>query len=110
MTVRLTYAEYKKACDAGLVGGRACACMGPQNGDEYCPCAMDVLDKIVPEDRHILTEQWRQNGRLSNSEWEAFWAERDAYKSYDGKYDPPKSVYRDRRLALIAKKKEEQAF
>ena len=118
MTVRLTYDEYKKAEAAGFHSGSACACMGPQGEDEWCPCSMNFLDKIVPEDHSKIFADWKAKGYLSRSErgeatildWDEIWAERDGRKDYDGKYDPPKSVYRDRRLALIARKKEEQAF
>lgn len=71
MTVKLTYAEYKKASDAGLITGHACACVGPQDDDEWCPCSMNILEKIVPEDQHLLTEEWESNGYLSRTKQNA---------------------------------------
>lgn len=83
MTVKLTYAEYKKASEAGFCSGHACACMGPQDDDEWCPCSMNVLEKIVPEDRHLIEKDWKANGRLSRSDQEAIWdAERGVQNEY----------------------------
>lgn len=47
--VKLTYDEYMKASEAGLISGDACACMGPKNNDEFCGCRMSMLDKLTPE-------------------------------------------------------------
>lgn len=35
------------------IAGHACGCMGPQNGDPYCPCSMthktaQMMGKVVP--------------------------------------------------------------
>jgi hypothetical protein len=93
MTVKLTYSEYKKASDAGLVSGGACACMGPQGDDEWCPCSMSLLNKIVPEDQHILTDEWKANGYLSRSEQQAIWdAERGIQNETFNKWKAEQSV------------------
>lgn len=60
MTVKLTYAEYQKALEAGLSYGSACCCMGPQNGAEFCPCSMSILDALTDDGREALSAIWRK--------------------------------------------------
>lgn len=59
MTVKLTYDEYKKALEAGLFSGHACACMGPRDNDEFCGCSMSILSMLTPEGAEQMASEWR---------------------------------------------------
>lgn len=57
--VKLSYDEYIKASEAGLISGHACACIGPINDDEFCGCRMSILDKLTPEGAEQMVSEWR---------------------------------------------------
>lgn len=95
--VKLSYEEYRKACDAGLYSGSACCCTGAIDGDEYCPCSMSVLDKLTEEGQATCKEKWRERGYLPRSEIEA--AIEEAHK------DPiERNPLRKKRMELMAQK------
>lgn len=56
---KLTYDEFKKASAAGMITGSACCCMGPQGSNEFCPCAMNMLDILTPDGAELLAQEWR---------------------------------------------------
>ena len=57
--VKLTYDEYMKASEAGLISGHACACIGRMGNDEFCGCRMSILDKLTPEGSAKMASEWR---------------------------------------------------
>lgn len=59
MTVKLTYDEYIKATEAGLISGHACCCIGSINDDEFCGCRMSILDKLTEEGATQMASEWR---------------------------------------------------
>ena len=92
MKPKLSFDEFQKAIKAGVVFGGACACLGPQSNDEYCPCSMDILDKIIESDHSKIIDLWRSNGYYPASELKMKEEERGI------------SQYRKKRLELIAAK------
>ena len=94
---KLTYEEYKKACDAGMHRGAACSCLGPQDGNEYCPCSMSTLNMLTDDGQTKLKEIWRNDGYLPLSEKMAIWEE-------EQKDDLEKSPYRKKRMELMKQK------
>lgn len=58
MAVQLSLEEYDKAMAAGLISGNPCGCMGPQGQDEFCPCEMNILEKINDADRAKMRQRF----------------------------------------------------
>lgn len=56
-TQKLSYDDFHKAVDAGFSLG-ACACRGPEIGDIWCSCQMQILDMLTPEGRQKLENEW----------------------------------------------------
>ena len=46
----------------------ACACMGPQNGEQYCPCRMQSMGLRTAEDYKMSQEQNKRLKEVIN-EW-----------------------------------------
>lgn len=84
----MTFEQFKNS----NVVGSACACMGPQDGDPYCPCSMNFLNMLIEEDRPKLMEMWREKGYLPHKEMIA------------KQLEPPMSEFRRKRLELIKQK------
>lgn len=90
---KLTYEEYKKACDAGMSSGNgACCCMGPQGNDEYCPCRMNILGMLTEDGQLKIKQDWISRSQCHERRLEA---EKD---------DLEKSPFRKKRMELLAKK------
>ena len=70
MKPKLSYDEFKKAVDAGAIVGHACACMGPQDGNEFCPCSMNMLDLLTPEGRQKLASEWSEKKEIRQKKYE----------------------------------------
>jgi hypothetical protein len=67
--IRLTFAEYTKASAAGMSGPVGwCGCVGPQNGNKYCPCSMTILNLIIPEEQYLMEEMWVEEDRIYREE------------------------------------------
>ena len=56
---KLTYEEFKKAVNAGMIAGSACCCVGVQDDDEFCPCSMNILNMLTQEGSEQLAQEWR---------------------------------------------------
>ena len=63
MMEKLSYDEFKKASAAGMMTGSACACMGPRDDEEFCPCRMRLLNMLTEEGSVKLAEDWRERQR-----------------------------------------------
>ena len=57
MSNKITYAQLKELSKSGMLG-QPCACLGPQNGNKYCPCNMNILNLLIPEDKILLEQEW----------------------------------------------------
>lgn len=74
----LTFDEYKKVLDAGILLGEACCCMGRNKPeDPYCGCDMQILESIIPDDRQKVMDMWKENGHLPYHEIEIKIAPKD---------------------------------
>lgn len=84
---KLTFEEYQKACDAGLITGHACACYGKaKEEDDYCGCIMSTMEKLTEDGQIKYKAELKANGRLSYSELDDM---------YNG---PPPNPLREKRL------------
>lgn len=95
MTEKLSFEEYQRFSESGLLGGSPCACLGPRNEEPYCPCMMNFLNMVREEDQPKLMEKWRSNGILSQQE------------QIIRETEPPMSEFRRRRLELMKEKKKD---
>lgn len=59
--VKLTIKEFKKAVEAGMQASLPCACIGVQEGDEFCPCENSILDMLNPAGQKELAAEWRKS-------------------------------------------------